>query len=416
MTVLARHRDPYRLDTDAHHRNGQWAADQLARFYGSTKQAHWRGLHYSIIMAAKKAKAKVKKPDGTLFANTEDDWIWLNEKAGKAARWLGYIPFDRIIDKRNNPAIVHRKAKVEPSSALLGFDVEIPVVEPMPDAEGFVVRQSFCFAIFAEKASLEEICLPIAEAYEADLYLGTGETSDTFIYEIARDAVADGRPLVMFTLTDCDPSGWQMFISIARKLQAIQDLLFPQLQWEIVPVALMPEHLQSGGRLRDLELPQEPIKAGDSRAKKWRDAFGVEQTEIDALTTPEMTERGILREMLEEAFLPYINSTLADRVRRAASKWERDAQAVVDTQSDRAAIATLEEEAERLRERAERINAELAVATEHVTLPAIEVPRSRVNLQRLDVERQAVIKFDDDWLKATKALIARKQYLGDDDE
>ena len=87
--------------------------------------------------------------------------------------------------------------------------------------------------------------MSIAERYEADLYLGQGETSDTFIFQIARDAVTDGRPLVVFTLTDCDPSGWQMFISIARKLQAVQDLLFPQLRWEIVPVALSPEQVRN---------------------------------------------------------------------------------------------------------------------------------------------------------------------------
>jgi len=225
------------------------------------------------------AKTKIKKPDGAVFANTEEDWIWLSEKAGKAARWLGHIPFDRIIDKRNNPPIIHRQAQVEPEGDLSGFVVDIPDVAPVPVAEGFVARQAFSFAIFAEKASLEEICMPIAEQYEADLYLGPGETSDTFIYQIARDAVADGRPLVVFTLTDCDPSGWQMFISIARKLQAIQDLLFPYLQWEIVPVALLPEHVNEFG------LPKEPIKKGDKRAAAWKSAFGVEQTELDALTT-----------------------------------------------------------------------------------------------------------------------------------
>ena len=34
------------------------------------------------------------KPDGSPYTNTEKDWTWLDEKAGKAARWLGYIPFD----------------------------------------------------------------------------------------------------------------------------------------------------------------------------------------------------------------------------------------------------------------------------------------------------------------------------------
>lgn len=118
LTVLSSRRDPYRLDTDAHHRNGKWAAELLTRFYGRDKQVHWRGLHYSIIMA----KTKVRKPDGTIYANTETDWIWLSEQAGKAARWLGYIPFDRIIDKRNTPPLIHRRIKTAPYTFLPTFN------------------------------------------------------------------------------------------------------------------------------------------------------------------------------------------------------------------------------------------------------------------------------------------------------
>ena len=77
------------------------------------------------------------------------------------------------------------------------FDVTFRMSVCPPYAVGFDARQAFSFAIFGEKASLEEICVPIAEWYEADLYLGTGETSDTFIFQIARDAVTDGRPLVL---------------------------------------------------------------------------------------------------------------------------------------------------------------------------------------------------------------------------
>jgi hypothetical protein len=35
---------------------------------------------------------------------------------------------------------------------------------------------------------------------------------------MARDAVADGRKLVVFTFSDFDPSGMQMPVSIAVKL------------------------------------------------------------------------------------------------------------------------------------------------------------------------------------------------------
>ena len=122
LTVLSTRVDPYRLDTPANHRDATWLAEQLERSFGS-KNTHWRGLHYSLVMR----KRPVKKPDGTAFENTEEDWIWLTETAGKAARWLGYIPFERIIDKRNAPPIIHRKPRVIPAAwADAGLDIEFP--------------------------------------------------------------------------------------------------------------------------------------------------------------------------------------------------------------------------------------------------------------------------------------------------
>ena len=114
-------------------------------------------------------------------------------------------------------------------------------------ATGFEPRQAFQFVVFGEKASLEGDVLPIAREHQADLYLNTGEISDTHVYRIAKEAVADGRPLVVFTLTDCDPAGYQMSVSIGRKLQAVRDLEFHDLEFEQVPVALTVEQVREQG-------------------------------------------------------------------------------------------------------------------------------------------------------------------------
>jgi hypothetical protein len=249
LTVLSSQVDPYRLDTPAGHRDGAWLAKQLNRAIGRTRKIHWRGLHYILVV-----KANVPKPNGEIYRNIDEDWEWLISVAGKGARWLGYISFERITDNRNAEPIIHRKAWVEPSSFVsIGLDVSIPSVddlEPMPIAVGFDERQAFQFAIFGEKASLEDVGLPIAQRHQADLYLNTGEISDTHLYRIAKDAAADGRPLVVFTLTDCDPAGHQMSVSIGRKLQALRDLQFRDLKFELVPVALTVE------QVRELGLPR----------------------------------------------------------------------------------------------------------------------------------------------------------------
>ena len=69
-----------------------------------------------------------------------------------------------------------------------------------------------------------------------------------------------------------------------------------------------------------------------------------------------MTERGILRQLIEQAFTPYIDPTLEGRVTRAAAKWQRQAQAAVDEQVDAEVITRLQGEVDDLRSQAESIN------------------------------------------------------------
>ena len=403
LTALSSSIDPYRLDTPAGHRDGKWLAQHMNKALGKTRRIHWRGLHYVLVSG----QAPAVKPNGETYRNTDDDWLWLSETAGKAARWLGYISFERIIDNRNAEPIIHRHAKVRPEAFVsIGLDVTIPDIndiEPLAIAEGFVARQAYHFAIFGEKASLEDCLDPIAKRYHADLYLPTGEISDTLLHRIASDADEDGRPLIMFTLADCDPSGWQMAVSIARKLQALRDLLFPNLRFEVVPVGLNPD------QVAELGLPSTPLKKSEKRAERWREAFGIEQTEIDALAT---LRPDALSEIVQRAFDPYLDRTLEGRVAEAKAEWRDEAQAALDQQIDQEHLEELRTEAadrlEELEATIADINERLRMAAdERFTLPPILVPEPEINM---DAPRRALISLDQDWIAATRALIKRKAY------
>jgi hypothetical protein len=402
LTVLSAQVDPYRLDTASGHRDGQWVAEQLKRTVERGKKIHWRGLHYAIV-----AVGNIPKPNGEVYVNSNEDWEWLSTVASKAARWLGYIPFERITDNRNAEPIIHRKARVSPEARVsIGLHVEIPDVEelePLPIAYGFEPRQAFHFVIFGEKASLEDAVLPVAEAKQADVYLPTGEISDTLLHRIAHDGNDDGRPMVVFCLADCDPAGRQMPVSIGRKLQAFRDLLFPKLRFEVVPVAL------SVDQVRELGLPSTPLKETEKRADRWREAFGVEQTEIDALAT---LRPDVLREILERAFDPYFDHTLERRVTLAELEWNRQAEEALREQIDQERLEALRiEAAGRLAELDEAIadiNERLQLAAaDQFSLPEIEVPEPEIDQ---DAATQALVSFDDDWVAATRALIAWKKY------
>jgi hypothetical protein len=404
LTVLSSKSDPYRLDTTAGHRDGAWLAKEMDRLIGP-KQIHWRGVHYSFVV-----QGNVRKPDGTIYVNTDDDWIFVSEVAGKRAPWLGYIDFERIFDNRNDDPIIHRKASRTPEAhGSVGVGITIPAadeLEPTAFATGFEGRQAFQFVIFGEKSSLAEVVLPIARAHEADLYLGAREISDTHAYLIAKDAVQDGRPLVVFTLTDFDPAGWQMSVSIGRKLQALRDLKFPKLKFELVPVGLTVE------QVRELNLPSTPLKETEKRADRWKEAFGCEQTEIDALLTVQALNSHTLHNIVTSAFDPYFDRALDVRVREAKATWLTEAQTAVDAQFDQRRLNALRAEAAtklaEMQEAIDDLNQKLRLAGgDHFDLPPIEVPES--DIEESD-GRQALLRFDDNWLTATRALKDRKSY------
>jgi hypothetical protein len=141
LTVLSTQVDPYRLDTASGHRDGTWLAKHFKKLISDGKSIHWRGLHYALV-----AQGNIRKPDGAIYVNNFEDWIWLSSVAGKAARWLGYIPFERIVDARNAEPVIHRKARVIPKALVsIGLDVSIPDaddLQPFPVAPGFCRKAS----------------------------------------------------------------------------------------------------------------------------------------------------------------------------------------------------------------------------------------------------------------------------------
>lgn len=340
------------------------------------------------------------------YTNTEGDWFWL-VSASKAARWLGHVPFEQIIDQRNAEPTIRIISRDEPSAYVnIGVEVEIPDVddiEPQVGLEGFTGVQPYKLVLFGEKSSLKNVLEPIAATYRADLYLPTGEISDTMLYRMASVGAEDGRRMIVFCLSDCDPAGWQMTVSIARKLQAFQAFEFPSLEFEVRPIALTPEQVRTYG------LPYTPLKESERRADKWRRAMGVEQTEIDALAT--LNPR-LLREIVRDALDPFFDRTLDRRVREAQSEWEQQAQDTLDEQISPDQLEHLSSQAraklDSLRDEIDAINDALrVVAVDGLDLPELpEVPAAECD----PVSGEPLITSDWNYVEQTRRLIAHKAY------
>jgi hypothetical protein len=438
ITVLAKQHDPFRLDTPANHIKGKWLADRCEEYGWLAKPGHIRGLHYKLVI-----RGDVLKPDGTVYSNTDPDWEWLSEECAKAARWLGYIPFNMIIDKRDKsvPEVQqYRPADYEPqpyiSTHVSVYIPEIPEIPTIDEVDDITPRaqvslrvpQPYKLVMIGEKSELNDDLQPLIGRYEADLYLPTGEMSDTRIYELAAEAAADGRPMVVFYFADCDPAGWQMPISVGRKLQALKALQFPDLEFQVRRVGLTPDQVREHG------LPSTPLKEKELRASKWRECMGIDQTEITALAE---LRPGALRRIAAEEMDQFYDRTLKRRLYSAESAWETEAQEILDDAVDadeleairlrfeealaplRVALAAADEALEPTREAAriaeaeiERLNEELELDVDDYAFPDVEVPEPVIS----EPTKAPLVNSADSFDKQCADLISSKAYEGDEEE
>jgi hypothetical protein len=249
----------------------------------------------------------------------------------------------------------------------------------------------------------------------AELLLETGEISESHAYGIARRAARDGRPLRILYFADFDTSGWQMSVSLARKLQAHIVREFPDLDVRLIRVALTFE------QVRQFNLPDSPIKKGDQRAAAWKARWGVEQVEIDALAA---LRPDLLDQIARAAVTPYFDATLERRFAAASrlpddlTAWLRNLAAYRDAEQ---AIAEAHAEAQQAtaaltraaREHTARVREAIDAADDRPQLPPVAIA------PRLPPEPDTDAVFDsaDDFVAATRKLqrIKRDYLSGDDD-
>ena len=244
---------------------------------------------------------------------------------------------------------------------------------------------------------------PIADSYEADLYLPTGSLSDTLIYQMAKIGADDGRPMVVLYFSDCDPSGWNMPIEVGRKLQAFKVLPFPDWSSKSIGSRSPPT------RSASTTCHQPPLKDTEKRGDKWQAAMGVEQTEIDALAS---LRPDLLRQIARDAIAPFYDFDLDRRVLEARQDWIDRAQSRSSTtawtpSSWTGSAPKQTEKLAAMREQIDELNEQLQIDVDDFDLPAIEVPDAHI-----DYDVQPMPLLDSSWSFAEqcKALIDSKAY------
>jgi hypothetical protein len=417
LLVLSPGRDPFN-ETKANRRDAEWFAEQRDRFM-PTGQVHLRGMYYRIL-----SSGDVRLPNGTRFVG-DADTAQLVEDAGKYARHLGLIPFDCIVDERAAPPVLFdtdgdradpddvqgRKLTVQD-----GGRASVPDVSSMlPMIQASQVerpRQPYRICLIGEKTSLGAVLRPIAREVHAELLLETGEISESHAYGIAARAARDGRPLIILYFADFDPAGWQMSVSLARKLQAHIVREFPGLNVRLIRVALTFDQVQ------EFSLPDSPIKEGEKRAAAWEAHWGRKQVEIDALAAlrPDLLDR-----IARDAVAPYFDATLERRFNEANTppdpEWLHSLPAYADAEK---AIAEAHAEAQKA---IDALNTKATEAHDAVCT-AIENAEDKPELPPVEIkpevpeEPEVGTVFDsrDTFIDATRKLQRiKREYMGDDD-
>src|SRR5262245_774890 len=109
LLALAPGNDPFYAGVAARRRDAEWFAAIWAD-HGAAG-SHLRRLHYQLVSST----VPICKPDGSAYQNTEADWNTLNT-ASLAARYLDLVPFDGLVDRRNDePMIFAANLEADPN-------------------------------------------------------------------------------------------------------------------------------------------------------------------------------------------------------------------------------------------------------------------------------------------------------------
>lgn len=325
LIALAPQNDPFYTGRPAELEAAAWFSDLWRRF-GYNSGVHLRRIHYQAVSN----KAGIMKPNGERYENTLNDWKFLTE-AGKWARYLGLVSPGAFVDRRNPDAIIHAHfdnpgdwnyRDPAPGWSVRGNEEEwsdytVPELPELPELpyslphlpdymiRGYNgVQQEYLVEVWAEKTTMNDILDPLCRRYRANLVTGAGELSITAVLDFLKRARSAKRPARILYVSDFDPAGLGMPISVARKIEFFVRNEGWNIDAKLEPVVLLQDQIER------YDLPKVPVKDSDLRKAHFERDHGKGQVELDAL---EAIYPGELKKIVTEAILQYYDPDLEER-------------------------------------------------------------------------------------------------------
>lgn len=230
-----------------------------------------RQLYYQLVSA-------------NIIANKERSYKNLGSLVSRA-RLAGLIDWDAIEDRvrQAKRAPEWESASSLMESALASFR--------LPRLQG----QLHYVELWVEKDALAGVLEPISRQYHVVLMVNRGYSSQSAMYESAkrieqRTDQFGCRDATILYLGDLDPSGEDM----VRDIQDRMDLFGASVRVEKVALTI--------DQVRSYDLPPNPAKLSDSRARAFIEKYGPESWEVDAIPPRE------LRRIIDVAILSKLDT------------------------------------------------------------------------------------------------------------
>jgi hypothetical protein len=232
LIALSDDNDPFFADRPGRRmERAQWFAELWQRL-DIQHGVHVRRLHYLLC-----STTGIIRPDGAPYANTHRDWMFLGH-ASADARFLNLVPADAFVDRRAAEPVIYipddasRTASTVIYPQLPSIDIgeQEPFVDytpgefefpPLPSA-GLIapaVAEPYALELWCEKSTVNDVLAPLAQTHGVTLITGVGELSVTRCLGVVNRVRAHRRHTRILYISDHDPSGECMPVSVARKIE-----------------------------------------------------------------------------------------------------------------------------------------------------------------------------------------------------
>src|SRR5262245_18836820 len=310
--------DPFYANRPGRREAAEWFAGLWGRF-DFPRGVHLRRIHYALISQ----REPVEMAEGKPYENTFECWQKLCV-ASRAARHLELVPADWWSDKQSG-ALIHL---VEPAAAEVTLEEgELSAMTDMPKPPRLelippTVAQPYHIELWCEKTTINDILRSLDEQYGGlNIITGEGELSLTACVQVVDRAIASDRPVRILYISDFDPAGQSMPLTVARKIEHLIYRRGLDLDIQVRVVALTRE------QVIEYEIPSIPLKETERRAADFHEQHGGLAAELDAL---EALHPGELRRILAQEIERYFDPDLVAATEAAAEEFASELESITE--------------------------------------------------------------------------------------